>query len=252
MIRLLTGVLLATQSFITCNAQPPKIPVEGYKLFWSDDFDGPALDKTKWNYRGLDRSGDLKNFSESVSLDGKGFLLITASAKNDTVKTGMIATENIFQTTYGYFECRSKLTESNGLFPAFWLQSQLNGDYGNAVDNGVELDIFEYFPHERKNQVSHTLHWGGYGPTHKIAGPVWVSLSPTPDGFHTFGLEWTPESYTTFVDGVRTFQGTEHISRKPEFIVLSLGYTSAGTEKNFKTKLPESFVVDYVRVYKKQ
>lgn len=228
------------------------IPVKGYQLFWNDEFDGRLLDQTKWNYRGLGKRDEAFITGRTVSLDGKGHAVIVVKASRDSILTGMIATEHIFETRYGYFECRASLTKTAGTFPAFWLQSPRNGESGTPDSHGAELDIFEYFPHTKKDSVAHTMHWSGYGNTHKVAGPVWGALQKTKDGFHTFGLEWTPDSYTTFVDGKKTCTGTTFISKVPEFIVLSVGINKAAAGPVDTRNLPDSFVIDYIRVYKRK
>lgn len=231
--------------------QDDAIPVKGYTLFWHDEFMGTKLDKTKWSYRGLGKRNDAYVTERSVSVDGKGCLVIEASRHGDSLFTGMIATENIFTTRYGYFECRASFAKARGVFSQFWLQSQINGDGGRPETNGAELDIFEYFSNINKNQVAHTLHWGGYGPTHHVEGPVWGTLRPSPEGFHIVGLEWTATGYTTFVDGVKTYSGNSSISRVAEFIVLSLGINKAAAGPVNPNDLPDRYMVDYVRVYKK-
>jgi len=232
--------------------QTNNIPVEGYKLFWSDEFNGNALDRTKWKFRGLGKRGDAFNVMSSVKLDGDGHLIIQASRRNDSILAGIIDSEKIFETKYGYFECRASMTRTKGIWPAFWLQSSQNVENGNTETNGAEIDIFEYFIHEKKDSVAHNIHWGGYGSTHRRAGPVWGALQQTVDGFHVFGLEWTSKSYSTFVDGVKTYSGNTLISKVPEFIVLSLEVDKQVAGPLNTQDLPDSFVVDYVRVYKKE
>ena len=232
--------------------QDDAIPVKGYDLVWHDEFNGNKLNRNKWNYRGLGKRGDSYKTKEAISLDGDGHLIIEASCRNDSVFTGMIATENIFETTYGYFECRASLATTPGIFPAFWLQSRLNQDNGTPEFNGVELDIFEYFPHAKKDYVAHTLHWGGYGASHKVFGPVWGMLRPSRDNYHRFGLLWTPENYVTYVDGIKTYTGNTLISKVPEFILLSMGADKNTAGPLNKESLPDSFKIDYVRVYKRR
>jgi len=229
------------------------LPVKGYKLVWSDEFDGAVLDRTKWTYRGSGKRDDAYLSPSAVLQDGKGFLILETRQNGDSILTGMIGTNGLFEIRYGYFECRASLTNTKGLYPAFWLQSpKITEEGGGPAASGAELDIFEYFPNVRKDAVAHTLHYGGYGAAHQVAGPVWGPLQATKDGFHTFGLEWTPSGYTTFVDGIPTFKGNTHISRVPEFIVLSLGVNKLAAGPLDKDGLPDRFVIDYVRVYQKR
>jgi len=230
----------------------PDIPVKGYKLIWHDEFNGNNLDKTKWKFRGLGKRGDAFNTETAIVLDGAGHLVIEAKIKGDSILAGIIDTENLFETRYGYFECRASLTKTPGIWPGFWLQSSLNGENGTPDANGAEIDIFEYFSHAKKDSVSHTLHWGGYGHTHKQSGPVWGALKKTVDGFHTFGLEWTPDRYSTFVDGMKTYSGSALISKVPEFIILSVEANRQIAGPLNRKDLPDRFIVDYVRVYKKK
>jgi beta-glucanase (GH16 family) len=236
----------------TAAAQNPgRIPLKGYTLFWSDEFNGQRLDPSKWQYHGPFKRRQAYNTPSSISLDGKGCLVITAHLEGDSVLAGIIDTDNHLNTTYGYFECRAKLTSVNGIWPGFWLLSRMNHDYSKPETDGAEIDIFEYFRQYKKDSVAHSLHWGGYGVTHQVAGPVWGALGKGKNGFHTFGLEWTSTSYTTYVDGRKTYTTDQLISHVPEFILLSLEVDAAVAGPLNKADLPDKFVVDYVRVYKK-
>jgi beta-glucanase (GH16 family) len=228
------------------------LPVKGYTLVWNDEFGGTTLNTKKWNYRGLGKRDDAYITEQSVKLDGKGHLMIEVYHIADSVFTGMISTEHIFESKYGYFECRARFTHTPGTFPAFWLQSpKINALNSTPEKDGAELDIFEYYPHANREYVSHAMHWGGYGATHKVEGPVWGKLDFTADDFHTIGFEWTENSYTIFVDGKKTYTGNQLISHVPEFIILSLGVNQLAAGPLDKKNLPDSFMVDYVRVYKK-
>ncbi|MBC7850783.1 MAG: glycoside hydrolase family 16 protein [Chitinophagaceae bacterium] len=236
-----------------CNSESDskQIPVKGYKLYWSDEFDGTKLNSAKWKYRALGARGDAFNEKSAISIDGKGHLVIEARKSDGKIIAGIVDTEGLFETTFGYFECRVKIPKLTGAWPSFWLQSSRNQDYGEPATSGVEIDVFEYFHHERKDSVSHTLHWGGYGKTHKVAGPVFGAMRKTADDFHTFALEWTPDSYVTYVDGVKSYETRTNISKVPEFLVLSLEVNAIVAGPLDEARLPARYVIDYVRVYKK-
>jgi beta-glucanase (GH16 family) len=250
-------IILPSIIFLYGSFPPRQTPIKQvsgkeYRLVWKDEFNGLQLDRTKWNYRGTGKRGDAFNSRTAITLDGQGHLVIKVFKSVDSIITGMIDTERLFETRYGYFECRAALTSINGIWTAFWLQSSANRDHGTPELNGAEIDIFEYFHHVKRDSVAHTLHWGGYGPTHKMAGPVWVPVKKTSDGFHTFGLEWTENSYTTFVDGVKTYTGNVYISKVPEFMILSIEVNKAIAGVLNPIDLPDLFIVDYVRVYERQ
>jgi beta-glucanase (GH16 family) len=226
--------------------------LKGYELTWHDEFDGGSLDRTKWGYRSLGKRGDLYNSENAVSLDGNGNLVIRAYLSGDSVVSGMIHTEGLFSQLYGYFECRAKLHVLPGLWSAFWLQSSINVDRGTPEKNGAEIDVFEYFPHARVDAVSHSLHHGGYGATHGLLGPFYTILQAPRDGFHTYGLEWTPTEYVIYVDGQESVRGNTLISKVPEFLILSMEGLAQTAGPIDRRKLPDAFVVDYVRVYAKR
>ena len=235
-----------------CKEEPPGIPVKDYILFWQDEFDGKKLNLAKWGYL-LGKRRDAYNVTETVFLDGKGFLHLQAKKKGDSVLAAIISTEHLFETRYGYFECRAMLTKALGIWPAFWLLSGKSAaDNGTPEANGVEIDIFEYFANSKRDTVSHNLHWGGYGPTHQETGFVYAPLQKTTSGFHTFGLEWTDTSYRAFVDGHQTVAGNKLISKVQQFILLSVECAAAAAGPLEVNALPDDFIVDYVRVYKKK
>ncbi|MBP5617597.1 MAG: glycoside hydrolase family 16 protein, partial [Clostridia bacterium] len=72
--------------------------------------------------------------------------------------------------------------------------------------------------------------------------------------FHTFGLAWTDSQYIFYIDGKETYRvGNSTVANVvcevPLYLKLTVEFGSwAGTIN--KAKLPDAFVVDYVRVYK--
>jgi beta-glucanase (GH16 family) len=245
-------ILLIAGIALSMKLPPPtdtaEIPVRGYSLFWSEEFNGNALNRQKWNYRGIGKRNDAFNSEKAVRLNGKGQLVIESRMSGDSILAGIIDTQGKLETRYGYFECRASLHKNPGIWVGFWLQSHQNTDHSSPEKNGAEIDIFEYAPHNRVNDVAHALHYGGYGPTHRIFGPFYSPLLASPDNFHVFGLEWTPGSYTIFVDGKKMYTTDTLISRVQQFLVLSLEAIRPPLDIK---KLPDRFVVDYVRVYKK-
>ena len=252
LLPLLTAIFFFRQLPLSAQRpQPSCSSCNGYELVWNDEFNGNRLDRNKWNFHAPGKRRDAFNTPAAVSLDGHGFLKITASVRNDSVFAAILSTEGTFETRYGFFECRAALTGTKGIWPAFWLFSPGNSD-GNPAEKGAEIDIFEYFLHDKKDSVCHTLHYGGYGAHHQVSGPVWSPLKKTPDGFHTFGLEWTPDAYAIYVDGQRTLVSKDNISKVPEVILLSVEVDKLAAGTLDKSRLPDSFTVDYVRVFKKK
>ena len=226
-----------------------KIPVKGYRLAWSDEFNGTALDGKKWGYRALGPRKGGVNVKDTVRLDGKGHLVLTTKRSGDKYHTAMIATQKKFETTFGYFECRVLLQKQVGHWSAFWLQTPTMGKtVGNTTASGTEIDIFEYL-RKKGDVVQHTLHWDGYGKHHKSAGKT-PRIAGLSRGWHTFGLLWTKKEYVFTVDGKETWRTGKAISGRSQYIILSLEVGGWAGDISRAT-LPDSLTVDYVRVYKK-
>jgi beta-glucanase (GH16 family) len=229
------------------HAPETAIPVKGYTLVWSDEFDGATLDLNKWDYRGLGPRRDAVNVKDTVTLDGKGHLVLTTKKQGDTYHTAMIGTQGKFEATFGYFECRVRLQKQVGHWSAFWLQTPtMAKPLNNPAIAGTEIDIFEYLRREG-DTLHHTLHWDGYGKHHKSAKKT-PRIPGLSRGWHTFGLLWTEKEYVFYVDGKETWRTGKAVSQRAEYMILSLEVGKwAGAIA--KARLPDSLTVDYVRVY---
>ena len=244
-------------SWLESTIAPPREgpPSSDYKMVWHDEFDGPKLDESKWSHRyvGKRRSGWID--PECVTFDGQGHMLISVKKVGDEYHGGMIGTEKKKSWTYGYFECRVKVATELGMNTAFWMQAPRMGipDQGKGVaddtaHNGTELDILEYIA--RQGEVAHfNLHWNGYGKLHKSA-PADSLLHGLREGFHVYGMEWSPEGYSFYLDGRPVWHTTEAISKTDEYIILDLEVSdwAGGIDQ---ATLPASAVFDWVRVWQK-
>jgi len=237
-----------TELYKPLSNTPFDLSKEGYKLFWEDDFNGNKLDQTKWRHRALGprRAG----FGTPDAVEVKdGYLKINAYMENDTLKVGAISTEGIKGFKYGYFECRAQLPKTTGPWAAFWMQSSKISQGEDPGEFGTEIDIFEYFKDQGGDFVSHDLHWA-YGPNQKTSGAFLSKVEGIGEGFHTFAVEWTPEKYAFFIDGLKYYEYKNAISNIEESIIFSFEPCS---EEGLKTAaLPAAFIIDYVKVYKKK
>ncbi len=239
----------------------PDIPSPGYTLAWHDEFDGTKLDATKWAQYAPGPRRDAVNVPEAVTLDGQGHLVITTSrvrvpdaagATKTEYRTGMITTRGLYETTYGYFEARIKFQREVGHWSAFWIQTPTMGQpLGDPATAGVEIDIIEYLRNGRyPDKAQHTIHWDAYTKDHK-SDHAEPSIPAIAEGFHTYGCEWTPEVLIFYVDGRETWRTSKAVPRRDEFMILSLE-VGKWADDITKAELPDSMVVDWVRVWKKE
>ena len=163
-----TALATPTNSF----ASPPPGKWSEQPTF-VDDFNGTALDTTKWStgYRWADViNNEMQGFVPENVTVADGFCTIKAEkravqntdwvgykgAKKDYA-SGAIQTYDKWTQAYGYFEVRAKMPGGKGTWPAFWLlpdrgktftnldQRVWVGDNakGTPVAMGNEIDIFE-------------------------------------------------------------------------------------------------------------
>jgi len=223
--------------------------IADYRLAWADDFNGTALDASKWKYRaeGSVRGHATVSGAETIAPDGKGNLVIRTVKKDGKYYVGQAATDGLFAQKFGYFECRAQMQQHLGTHSAFWLQTNTVGiETDSPKTNGTEIDIFEYH-RKTSNQVHHNLHWNGYGNAHRHVGTT-RTIPFIGTGFHTFGLLWTATEYIFFVDGEETWRTKEAVSHVPEYLILSTELTGFGGEHRHEN-YPDSVVFDYVKVY---
>ena len=251
-LSIVASVCLAFSAF----ADPPA----GYRLAWSDEFDGSALDQAKWSHYGLGKRRDSINTADAVGV-ANGMLTITSYTSGATHHTGMISTRGKFEPIHGYWEARIRYDDSPGQWSAFWLMTPtMAKTVGDPGASGTEIDICEHRVRDQKGSniagcVQQTLHWDGYGKAHKSKGHLTGDLG-IGTGFHLYALEWTTNEYKFLVDGKVTWTSTNAISHAKEFCILS----SEIKDKGWAGNIPEGgygdlaqskkkMIVDWVRYY---
>lgn len=221
---------------------------EGYALIWEDHFEGAELDTTKWSVRGVGPRRIGYNSASTVKVKD-GYLHLIYDIVEDSILGSAVGTYEKFDTHYGYFECRAKLQSTCGPWAAFWLQSPLISQGEDPGEFGTEIDVFEYFKEIGSDTLTHAIHWA-YGPNMVSVGPMKSALPGLDNGFHTFALEWTPDKYAFFIDGLRFHEQKVGISHIDQYMILSMELPSK-LENIKQAYAPDTFSVDYVKVYQK-
>ena len=128
--------LVATSSTLACHADqqgtgggnPP--PPPAWQLVWHDEFDGAALDTTKWvRETGGDGWGnnELEFYTDRVenARIENGSLVIEARREpfgNQAYTSARLKTQGLSHVQrYGRIEARIKIPRGQGLWPAFWM-----------------------------------------------------------------------------------------------------------------------------------
>jgi beta-glucanase (GH16 family) len=240
------AVVLNAGPLSPADKLPPLPPGLGLSLLWHDEFDGDTLDATRWECPPDARRRDGWWMRKSVSLDGKGHLVMKTFREGDKLIDGCVRTRGKFEHAFGYYVARIRLQREPGHWSAFWLMGDSVQQVGDDGRDGSEIDIME--KPWLDGRLNHAIHWDGYGKEHKSAASQ-PAVDGIMEGWHTYSLLWTPVEYVFYVDGKETWRThAGGVCQAPLFIKISDEIGSwAGDIK--KAKLPDEFLVDYVRVY---
>jgi beta-glucanase (GH16 family) len=258
------------------NRAPDPGPT-GWKLVWSDEFNGAAgrpPDARNWTHevgdgtaQGIPGWGnnELEYYTadpQNSATDGNGNLAITARRADGSlncyygpcqITSARLVSQHKAEFAYGRIESRIKVPAGAGLWPAFWSLGANIGDVGWPQTG--EIDIME-FVGRVPNEAFGTIHGPGYsggasfGDTHDFGVPV-------SDDYHTFSIEWQPDRIDWYVDGIRYHTATpasvapnQWVFNHSFFLILNMavgGYFGGPLDPN--VVFPQSMLVDYVRVY---
>lgn len=247
---LLTWVVLAVGLIgAGTDASPAEKP--GWTLTFQDEFDGDALDLSRWNPRdpwGWERNHELQAYVEDAFQVRDGVLRIVAekrsahySGKLRAYTSGMMATYQKFTQQYGWFEIRCRVPKGKGLWPAFWLLPE-------PLGWPPEIDVLEILGHQTEKAYL-THHWNDQAGKHRSEGSSYAGPDFA-DDFHTFAVEWSPDAIIWYIDGQQRYRSTQPVpsARMYMLVNLAIGGDWPGSP-DAATPFPSSFDVDYIRVY---
>ena len=247
---------------------------QGYKLKWSDEFNGTELNRTDWNVETHEPgwvNSEWQAYVDSTEnikvQDGKLLIQPVKTMNEDgtySYTSSRVNTQGKHDFKYGYFECRAKVPTGKGYLPAFWMMPTDENLYGQWPKCG-EIDIMEVMGQET-NKAYGTIHYGE--PHDQSQGTYSVAVTNNfADSYHTYAVDWEPGKITWYVDGIKYHEESDWFSAKsgqgtvaypapfdqPFYMILNLavggswvGYPDAST-----TYDDQQFAIDYVKVYQK-
>ena len=245
----------------------------GWRLVWSDEFDGKRLDPAKWNVliREQSKHDELQYYVPDEVYLENGCLRLRSQKREYGgmhYTSGRVDTSHKLAVTYGRFEIRAKLPGGKGMWPAFWLYPQ-NRDWAmerlmaETVAAGKEalipeerpwyseIDIMEFLGHET-NVVYGTLHYYTFKGEKKSSSVTWRGDDNYTKGFHVFALEWEPDAIRWYVDDKLIYTTVVGIPHAPHYLILN---TAVGGQwpgnPDDTTVFPQYHDIDYVRVYQR-
>jgi len=230
-----------------------------WKLVWSDEFSGNALDTSKWTARsqpGFANNGEQEYYlPEQVSVASGSLILRSDNISSNGFKyrSGFVDTQGKFFSTYGRYEVSAKLPFGKGLWPAHWLLSEYK-----CWPLGSEIDILELLG-DKMGTVHGTLHFGSCCGCNIGNGTDYTVAQDLSKAYHTYAVEWFPHNVTWFLDD-HMYHFTEDKSMNnnksfpldpsPHYWILNTavgGNWPGSPDKS--TVFPQLHYIDYVRVY---
>ncbi|MEN1677990.1 MAG: family 16 glycosylhydrolase [Planctomycetota bacterium] len=221
----------------------------------SDEFEGTRLDPDRWSprhrtWRG--RAPALFTEDNVAVTDGRLQLWMRKTGKP---KEGPDAEFHTYTSAavqarelsrFGYYEVRAKPMNSAGS-SSFWFAA-------TSRDWRTEIDVFELggkaVGHERRfNMNLHVFYRPGDGQ-HRSWGDVWHAPFRFADDFHVFGLAWTPERITYYVDGSPVRWVENQYWRQPLYLIFDSETMGNWLGMPRDEDLPSVYEVDYVRVWR--
>lgn len=267
----------------TRDLRPGIMPPPQGRLVFADEFNAPALDRTKWNVEGPDfwvnneqqayiDSSETIHFRAAPGADGvlvlqprfrEGFA--TPSGRKTDFVSGRINTAHKFDFTHGRAAARIRMPDAAGVWPAFWLLG-----YGDWPGSG-EIDIMEYVGEADWTGVA--LHGPGYSGETPLVNKFFFEPGTDVTDWHEYAVEWTSEAIHFTIDGRLTYRVTrpmvEHYGKwtfdTPKYVILNFALGGAYPFKTNGKKTPYqglpaatvdrikaggiAMEVDWVRVY---
>lgn len=224
---------------------------------FADEFNGTALDRSKWRanrYGGNGVDGPFNPAHEgayysprNVSVrDGSAVLELRPEPRvvdgvRYTYSSGMISSQGSFAVRDGsYVEARVHIPIGPGVWPAFWTMPDDRWP--------PETDIFEYFDTIRRQQPYFIYH---FPSPNGQDGRLSVSTYGDPavdyrNSWHTFGMLRSAGRLMPYLDGVpypaaAVPAGADDL---PQFLMLNLAMYAGGTPAP-----GTSMLIDWVRVW---
>jgi beta-glucanase (GH16 family) len=245
-----------------------------WKLVWHDEFKGNRLDTGKWNVliRETSKHNELQYYVPDEVYVENGLLRIRSRVRKYGSKeytSGRLDTKGKFAPVYGRFEIRAKLPNGKGLWPAHWLYPQnrdwlMENTMSEAVANGKEnlipeerpwyseIDIMEFLGHE-PNVLYGTNHYCSFDGTRRSSSGKWSDTINFTKDFHTYTLEWEPDSMRWYIDGHLLHATANGIPHSPHYLILNtaIGGSWPGNPDS-TTTFPQFHDIDYVRIFQKK
>jgi beta-glucanase (GH16 family) len=256
-----------------CGARPRKADGSAWSCSFHDDFDGTALDRTRWvpQQRGFMTGDPTAGFAcyvddrDHVAV-GSGMLTLTVrkeptavpcGSPTSTITTqytaGSVSTYHLFSQQYGRFEARIRNTASTskGLHEAFWLWP--DDRYPSTVKwpEAGEIDIVETYSVQPDLAIPFLHYSADAGGPQPGVNTAW-NCTAHRGQWNTYALVWGPSRLEVLVNGKSCLVNTsaDPAFRKPYIVALTAALGVGTNTVTSTTPLPATMQIDYVRAWR--
>jgi beta-glucanase (GH16 family) len=253
------------------DRRPGDLP--GWSLAWSDEFDGRAgspVDPTVWQPEvgghgwGNEELQYYTDSTANAALDGAGNLAIVVRRPDPDLRgrlggcaytSARLITKDRVAFSYGLVRARIRLPSGRGIWPAFWMLGQDIDEVG--WPHCGEIDVMENFGKDPA-----VVHGTVHGPGYAGAGGVTASFDAgvrLADDFHVYSVHWEADRIRWFLDDQLyhtvtpdDLRGNRWVFDHDFFLLLNVAVGGTFSQRpDSSTTVPQTMLVDYIRVYTK-
>ncbi|MGN8644825.1 glycoside hydrolase family 16 protein [Gracilibacillus sp. HCP3S3_G5_1] len=239
------------ETFIQQFSIKNKYKEDGWTLIWQEEFEQNKLDQAKWNIENwaAEKNNEWQYYTPNNIKVSDGKLKLISKKENyngRSYTSAAIHSKDKFYFRYGKVEIRAKLPSGKGIFPAFWMMPNIDNQWL------PEIDIFEMLGHQ-PNEIWMVQHWLDENQQLTSKSDHFIGDDDFSKDFHTFSLEWSVDSIKWYIDGIERFQTNNSSPQVDMYLYLNtaIGGDWPGSPDN-TTIFPQTFEVDYVRVYQQK
>jgi licheninase len=267
-------LLAAAQSLSANNyAVDEPMPAHATTLSWADEFDGTALDASKWSFdTSRNKIGWYNKELQYYAADrpenlrvADGRLVIELRSDPEEIRqfpdwggqkysSAKIFTKGKAAFDGGFVEVSAKLPCTRGSWPAIWMLPEDDSPW----PEGGEIDILEQVG-SQPNVAHATLHTALFNHTRQNGRGAETPVPTACSAFHRYQLAWTPDAITIGVDD-RAYMRVANDQPggrgawpfdSPYYLILNvaMGGDWAAAKGIDDAALPQRMEVDYVRVF---
>lgn len=217
------------------------------------------LNLEDWNIAVGDRwaNEELQHYvNDSKNLFFDNGLVIRATKEDIAYHSARINTKGKFSFQYGRIDIVARVPKGRGTWPALWMLSQDNL-YGHWPRSG-EIDIMEHVG-RNEDVVFLCLHTEAYNHRQNEQYYYETKINHVTTEFHTYSIDWTPDSITYFVDDLKMVQynKTDKPDQSPKgwpfdqpfylIINLAIGGKFGGPVDD--SIFPVDFIIKDIKIY---